>query len=147
MAIQQTTPWTFTNGGRMKLVDRTFTAGAGYKVALFQSTSNIGPTSTVYTSLTNQVAQANGYTTGGISVTTALSGTTTVTLSASPSMIWTASGGSIAARTAVLYQVSDGSIVAYSTFMDATGTTPTDMVVTDGNTFTLNPADGVYDLN
>src|SRR6266571_4675204 len=75
------TVWSFTNTGRTKILDNTgFDIDSGsYKVALFLSTSNIGAASTTYAGVTNEVANANGYTTGGIAVTFTLSGTTTVT--------------------------------------------------------------------
>jgi len=61
--------WTFTNGGRTKLLDGTFDIDSDtYKCALFLSTSNIGAASTTYAGVTNEHANANGYTTGGIGV-------------------------------------------------------------------------------
>ena len=60
--------WTFTNGGRTRLLNGTFDIDTDtFKIALFQSTSNIGAASTTYAGLTNEVASANGYTTGGAS--------------------------------------------------------------------------------
>src|SRR5216110_311322 len=95
--------WTFTNGGRTKLLDGTFDIDTdSWKMALFLSTSNIGAASTTYAGLTNEVANANGYTTGGIAVVLTLSGTTTVTVTYSSNPVWTASGGSITARYAVI---------------------------------------------
>jgi hypothetical protein len=71
--------WTFTNGGRTRLLNGTFDIDTdSYKTALFLSTSNIGSGSTTYAGLTNEHANANGYTTGGIATTLTLSGTTTV---------------------------------------------------------------------
>ncbi len=63
--------WVFTNGGRTKLLDGTFDAiqSDSWKIALFLSTSNIGAASTTYAGLTNEVANAVGYTTGGIAIT------------------------------------------------------------------------------
>ena len=43
-------------------------AALGYKMALFLSTSNIGAASTTYAGVTNEHANANGYTTGGTSI-------------------------------------------------------------------------------
>src|SRR5881394_1910989 len=91
--------WTFTNGGRTKLLDGTFDIDTdSYKCALFLSTSNIGAASTTYAGLTNEVANAFGYTTGGIAVTFTLAGTSTVTVDIAVDPVWTASGGSITAR-------------------------------------------------
>src|ERR1043165_4819507 len=87
--------WTFTNGGRTKLLDGTFDIDSdSWKMALFLSTSNIGAASTTYAGLTNEHANANGYTTGGIAVTLTLAGTTTVTVDIGTDPVWTASGRS-----------------------------------------------------
>src|ERR1043166_1642838 len=96
--------WTFTDAGRTKLLDGTFDIDTdSFKCALFLSTSNIGAASTTYAGVTNEVANANGYTTGGIAVTLTLSGTTSVKVAWSSDPVWTASGGSITARFAVIY--------------------------------------------
>lgn len=135
--------WTFTNGARTKLIDGTFDIDSDtYKMALFQSTSNIGASSTTYAGVTNEVANANGYTTGGIGVTLTLSGTTTVTVTYSSSPVWTASGGSITARFAVIYEVS-GNVLCYC-LLDST---PADVTATSGNTLTVAASgSGVFTL-
>jgi hypothetical protein len=104
--------WTFTNGAGLNYwtVRSTLTSDT-YKMALFLSTSNIGAASTTYAGLTNEHANANGYTTGGIAVTFTLAGTTTVTVDIATDPVWTASGGSITARFAVLYEVG-GNVLA-----------------------------------
>ena len=130
--------WTLTNEGRTKLEDGTLAIGTDtFKMALLQSTSNIGASSTTYAGLTNEVANGNGYTTGGASVTLSLSGTTTVTLAAT-TVTWTASGGSIVARFAVIYEVS-GHILAYCLLDSA----PADVTATDGNTLSVQSSTGV----
>lgn len=136
--------WTFTNNTRTYLLDGTFDLNTDtLKIALFQSTSNIGASSTDYASLTNEVANANGYTTSGNAVTGSLSGTTTVTFDTTDPTAWTASGGSIVARFAVLYEVS-GNVIAYCLLDDA----PADVTVTTGNTLTLTiNASGVFTLS
>lgn len=135
--------WNFTNGGRTKLLDGTFDIDSdSYKSALFLSTSNLSATSTTYAGLTNEHANANGYTTGGIAVTLTLSGTTTVTVDISTDPVWTASGGSIVARFAVIYEVG-GNVLCYSTL----DTTPADVTATDTNTFTVaTNAAGVFTM-
>ena len=135
--------WTFTNGGRTKLLDGTFDIDTdSYKMALFLSTSNIGAASTTYAGVTNEVANANGYTTGGIAVTFTLAGTTTVTVDIASDPVWTAAGGSITARFAVLYEVA-GNVLCYA-LLDST---PADVTATDGNTLTVAAnASGVFTL-
>jgi hypothetical protein len=136
--------WTFTNNSRTYMLDGTFDLNSDtFKIALFQSTSNIGASSTTYAGVTNEVANANGYTTGGNAVTGSLSGTTTVTFDTTDPTTWTASGGSITARFAVLYEVS-GNVLAYCLLDSA----PADVTATTGNTLTLTiSASGVFTLS
>lgn len=134
--------WTLTNTGRTSLLNGTFDLDSDtFKMALFLSTSNIGASSTTYAGLTNEHANANGYTTGGAAVTLSLSGTTTVTADSSDAT-WTASGGSITARFAVIYEVG-GNVLAYC-LLDST---PADVTATTGNTLTVAiHASGVFTL-
>jgi hypothetical protein len=136
--------WTFTNTGRTALLNGTFDIDSdSFKCALFLSTSNIGAASTTYAGLTNEHANANGYTTGGIAVSLTLSGTTTVTVDFATDPVWTASGGSIVARFAVIYEVS-GNVVGYS-LLD---TAPADVTATTGNTLTVAAhASGLFTLS
>jgi hypothetical protein len=135
--------WTFTNAGRTKLLDGTFDIDSdSWKMALFLSTSNIGSGSTTYAGLTNEHANANGYTTGGIAITLTLAGTTTVTVDIGTDPVWTAAGGSITARFAVIYEVA-GNVLCYC-LLDST---PADVTATDGNTLTVAAnASGVFTL-
>jgi hypothetical protein len=133
--------WQFTNAGRQKFFNGTFDIDSDtFKMALFLSTSNIGASSTSYAGLTNEHANANGYTTGGISITLTISGTTTVTIDIQTDPTWTASGGSIVARFAVIYEVG-GDVLAYC-LLDST---PADVTTTDGNQLTVAAASsGVF---
>ena len=134
--------WTFTNAGRKSLIDGTFdTDTDSFKMALFLSTSNIGSGSTTYAGLTNEQANANGYTTGGKALTMSVTGTTTVTVDCDD-QVWTASGGSITARFAVIYEVS-GNVLCYC-LLDST---PADVTATNGNTLTVAiNASGIFTL-
>jgi hypothetical protein len=130
--------WTMTNGGRTKLLDGTFDVDSdSWKMALLLSTSNIGAASTTYAGLTNEVANANGYTTGGTALALTLSGTTTVTVAMTTAPVWTASGGSITARYAVIYEVG-GNVLCYA-LLDST---PADVSATDGNPLTVGSNGG-----
>jgi hypothetical protein len=134
--------WQLTNGARTELTKGTWLDADSYKIALFLSTSNLAASSTTYAALTNEHANANGYTTGGNSVTVSRSGTTTVTITSTNPAVWTASGGSIVARYAVLYEVG-GLVVAYC-LLDST---PADVTVTNGNTLTITiNASGILTL-
>lgn len=134
--------WLFTDTGRTSLLNGTFDIDTDtWKMALFLSTSNIGPTSTTYAALTGEHANANGYTTGGTAITLSLSGTTTVTVDSSDAT-WTASGGSIVARFAVIYEVA-GNVLCYCLLDSA----PADVTVTDGNSLTVQiNVSGVFTL-
>lgn len=136
--------WTFTNAGRTSLLNGDFDINSDtWKMALFLSTSNIGAGSTTFAGLTNEHAAANGYTAGGIAITLTLAGTTTVTVDISTDPVWTASGGSIVARFAVIYEVG-GNVLCYC-LLDST---PADVTATDGNTLTVAAhTSGVFTLS
>ena len=125
--------WTLTDGARTRMLNGTFDFDSdSFKTALFLSTSNIGAASTTFAGVTNEHSAANGYTAGGIAVTISLSGTTSVKLDFSTDPVWTASGGSITARFAVIYEVG-GDVFCYA-LLDST---PADVTATDGNTLTV----------
>jgi hypothetical protein len=124
--------WTLVNGARTDILAGNFPVGSGYKVALVTSSSNISASSTTWSGVTNEVSSGNGYTTGGVAVTLADTGSTSVAVYFSSNPSWTASGGSIVARWAVLYKVS-GDVVCYC-LLDST---PADVTVSSGNTLTV----------
>jgi hypothetical protein len=134
--------WVFPDGVRQKLLNGQFLAADSYHMALFLSTSNIGTGSTTYAALTNQHANANGYTTGGIVVDITFAGTTTITCDIATDPVWTASGGSIVARFGVIYEDS-GDVLCYC-LLDST---PGDVTATTGNTLTVAAhASGVFTM-
>lgn len=120
-----------------------------YKIALFLSTSNCNTLSgtTTLASLTNQVATNFGYTQNSKAVTITTSnsgGTITVDETTNPS--WTASGGSITARFAVIYNDTHASKQALCVCL--LDTTPADVTATDGNTFTITQnASGIFTIS
>ena len=137
-------PWLFTNTGRTKLLNGQFDLDTdSWKMALFLVASNIGAGSTTYAGVTSEHANANGYTTGGITVGPfVLSGTTTVTADVTTVPVWTAAGGNIVARYAVIYEVG-GDVLCYC-LLDST---PGDVTVVPPNTLTIDPpAQGVLQL-
>jgi hypothetical protein len=135
------TAWTFTNGARDRLLS-TDVEGMTLKMALFLSTSNLSAASTTYAGVTNEVANANGYTTGGIAITMAVTGTTTLTATLAVNPVWTASGGSITARFAVIYE-SAGNVLCYCTL----DSTPADVTATATNTLTIAASgSGIFTL-
>ena len=120
-----------------------------FKCALFLVTSNCATTSIdALATATNQHANGNGYLTGGVTVAaTWVESAGTITFDV-VDPAWTASGGSIIARFAVLYDdtvttpVADP-IIAHC-LMD---NTPADVTVTDGNTLTVQVhANGIFQV-
>lgn len=122
---------------------------ATFKVTLHNSSYTFAATHNVYADLTNELTTANGYTNGGLALSgvswTQTSGTATFTAS---NAVWTASGGSIVARRAVIRVVgtfnSQVDPLVASILMD---TTPADVTTTTTNTLTLGwNASGIYTL-
>lgn len=128
-------PWTPTDGFRPRLANEGV-GGSTWKLALFQSTSNLSEASTTYAGVTNEVANGNGYTTGGVAVTLVVTGTTSVDISLSAVPEFTASGGSIVAYYGVLYEVG-GDVAAFCLLDD----TPANLTILSGNTFQLTTTD------
>lgn len=127
--------WTPVNGARVSILSAgiDFTATSTYKVALVTSSSNISTSSTTWAGVTNEVANANGYTTGGVAVTMTATGTSSVPVIFSVNPAWTAAGGSITARWAVLYKIS-GNVIAF-VLLDSS---PADVTATSGNQITVD---------
>jgi hypothetical protein len=138
--------WTFTNQSRTDMLNGTMDFDTNtFLCALHLSTgTQPGAATTTWAGLsTSEHANANGYTTGGISMgTLTLSGTTTVTVDDPADLVWTASGGSIVARWGVIYK-SASNVVCYC-LLDST---PADVTVTSGNTLTIAlNASGIFTL-
>lgn len=119
-----------------------------FKMALMLSTSNAATvTLDQYSELTNEHANANGYTTAGevLDSVTWVEAAGTITFDCDAE-VWTASGGSIVCRFAVIYNdthVND-LLVCYSLLDNA----PADVTATDGNTLTITPhASGIFTLS
>jgi hypothetical protein len=123
------------------------------QMALFLSTSNANTLSVgtgVFGDLTNEVATAFGYTAGGIALTgetwTQIGGVATFDCD---NVVWTASGGSITARYAVIYvNATVNSIVKPILAVCLLDTAPADVTATTGNTLTIAiNASGVFTLS
>lgn len=111
-----------------------------FKINLYLSTSNANTlaagTITQLTDITNQVATANGYTQNTKAVTiTTVNSSGTITIDETTNPVWTASGGSITARFAVIYDDTHANDMPC--FVCLLDTTPADVTATDGNTFTI----------
>jgi hypothetical protein len=100
------------------------------KVALFTSSATIDATIALYSALTNEIANGNGYTTGGVTITNpAFTGTTTV-LFDTDDFAWTFTA-SKTMRYAVIYGSSSSKIIGYIDF-------GTDQTSSSGFTIVLN---------
>jgi len=137
--------WVFTDEGRTKLLSAYFQIETGsYKMALHLSTgTQPAAGTTTWAGLdSSEHANANGYLDGGIAVALSLTGTTTVKADIDTDPVWTANGGSIVAKWAVIYLVG-GNVLCYC-LLDST---EADVTVTDGNTLTVAAhASGVFTL-
>ncbi len=132
--------WKVFEPAKVYLADGTMDLNTNtFKVALFLSTSNCNTLSLgTLAALTNQHANANGYTTGGITVTPTYTQTGGTATFDTTDPVWTASGGSIVARSAVIYQsgvvngVTDALLAVC--LLDVT---PADVTATPPNTLTV----------
>ena len=126
---------------------------ANWYCALFLSAGNANTLSVgtgIYGDLTNEHANGNGYTTGGVALTSVVwTQTGGVSTFDCDNPTWTASGGSIVARYAVIYRnATVNSIVKPLLCVCLLDTTPADVTATDGNPLTIQiNASGVFTLS
>jgi hypothetical protein len=133
--------WTTYNSFSMWMADGTFDLDAdSFGLALFTSASNAATlTNTVLANITSQVAQANGYTTGGATLANVTwTNSSGVAKFTSDPVVFTATGGNITARFAAIYKngTANGRVnplVGYCLLDD----TPADVTLTAGNTLTI----------
>jgi len=148
--------WKLYDFAKKYLSDGTFDldAASSWKIALFLSTSNANTLSVgtgIYGDLTNEVATAFGYTIGGVAITSPTwtrSGSTLTFDCADLAPAWTAAGGSITGRFAVIYWNGTlNGIVKPLLCVCLMDTAPADVSATDTNPFniTIN-ASGVFTL-
>ena len=135
--------WVFTATGITKMLDGQFAIATDtYKMALYPSTSDLTTASTTYAGVSNEHANqsGSGYLTGGAACDLTLAGTTTVTCDIATDPVWTATGGSITAKWAALYEVG-GDVLCFA-LLESGGA---DVTATVGNTFTVAAnASGVF---
>ena len=124
-----------------------------FEIALYLSTSNCDTLSgtTGLANLTNQVATANGYTQadgaagGKVLAVTSANAAGTITIDGD-NPVWTASGGPITARFAVIIDGTHASNQAIAVCL--LDTAPADVTATDGNTLTITMnASGIFTLS
>jgi len=121
--------------------DLDLNGGGTFKLALVSSSYTPDLDNHDYfNDITNELSTANGYTAGGATLTSVtLTKGTNKSIFSSAYVEWTASGGSIAARRAILYlstgNTSTSALIA-SILLD---NTPADVTATDGNKLRVTP--------
>lgn len=123
--------------------------GHSFKINLYLSTSNCDTLSghDALADLTNQVATNFGYTQNdkAVTITTANSGGT-ITVDETTNPVWTASGGSIVARFAVIFDDTHADDMPLCVCL--LDTTPADVTATSGNTLTITiNASGLFTMS
>lgn len=139
--------WTLYNSGKEHIGDATIDLDTdNFRMSLYTSASN-ADTATLSSlgSLTNQVAEANGYSTSGqaLSSVTWQSGASATEIRWDVGdVVWTAGGGAISAVKFAVIWASGGNLLCYSQLSTA------QFSISDGNTLTITiSANGVFELN
>lgn len=134
--------WTIVNDFKAYLLKKKMDLSADtFKVGLAASSSNLATTLTpsAYSNVTGELSTANGYTAGGTAAgsptVTGGGATSTITFDTA-NVSWTASGGSLVARYAFIYDDSSTpkQVMAYC-LLDST---PADVTVVNGDTLTIS---------
>ena len=143
------TAWAFYNSFREYIGEGDFDlsgTGVNFTMSLHTSAASANATNAVlstYASIANEVANGNGYATGGVSVTsrTWASVATNKYRFDSTAVIWTATGGTIPnVKYAVIYK-SGGALVCMSKL------TTSQFTLAEDNTLTVTPsATGIFEL-
>ena len=128
---------TFFNSFKQKIADGTIDLDS-HSFKLMLTTSSYVPSAAshaVKADITNELAAANGYSAGGVALTSVVYTQTNGTAKFdADDVTWTASGGSLIARYAVLYDdtATNKDLICYI-LLD---TTPADVTITTGNKLT-----------
>ena len=144
--------WTFYNEFKKYMADGTLDLdGTTFRISMFTSASNAATaTLSVVGSLTNELTEANGYSSSGkqlSAVTWAAGASASEMRFDSTAKIWTATGGTISnIKFAVIWAAGASAgarkLVCYSQLSTA------QFNVTSGNTITITPsANGIFELN
>ena len=141
--------WVFFNEAKKYLMTHTGgidPSGDQFYVSLHTSAWTPSVTISTQASVGNEVANANGYTTGGKSVTTtwasgASAGEWRFTFT--NSLFWSAAGGNISAVRYAVIRESGGKALAYSPL----STAQFSVTATNRLTIAANGTNGVFELN
>ncbi len=146
--------WVFYNTAKKNLMNGLMDLDTDvWKMSLYTSASNAATavaTASVKSTLTNEVTEANGYSSSGkplTAVTWATGASATEMRFDCTAVVWTAAAGSISAvKFAVIWKqgaaATDRKLLCYSQLSTA------QFSVTSGNTLTVTPsANGIFELN
>lgn len=145
--------WKVYEKAKLNIESGLFSLSGGdvLKMTLHSSASNANTLSgsEVFADITNELATANGYTAGGKTLTPTLTNAAGVITFDCDDQVWTASGGSIAARFAVIrVSGTKGGKVDPIVAVCLLDTTPADVTATAGNTLTVQiNASGCFQLS
>ena len=118
-----------------------------FKMQLHDSSYTFAATHSVRADLTNELATANGYTAGGATMTVTWTNSSGTVTFDSNDVSWTASGGSIVARRAVIYDDTPSSPLDPLVCSSLLDNAPADVTATNGNTFTVAiNSSGIFSL-
>lgn len=149
-------PWQVYDEAKLSLVDGTIDLDEGdafFAFCLLTNAYTIDLTDTTYADISaDEVANANGYTTGGEGATNiTLSHVTGTVTFDSDDVVWTAAGGSIVARNCALVHINTGAGLPQaadkliSVFL--LDDTPADVTATDGADLKVQMhASGIFTL-
>jgi hypothetical protein len=130
--------------GMIGTIDFDVATADTFKCALLLDTYTPDLTDDTWADLSaHEHAGANGYTAGGVGLTSVVyTNTAGVDMWDAADISWTASGGPITAKYAVIYHVASGKLIRYCD-LDDTGS----RTATDGNTFVIQlSASGIFDI-
>ncbi len=116
---------------------------ANFKCALFTDSLTPVDTDDLYSALSDEVANGDGYITGGKALTSVSLVDTDGTVEfACDDITWTASGADIVCRYAIIYNSDDSQLVA----MCLLDNTPDDVTIPDGLPMTIRSNDGIFTI-
>ncbi len=143
--------WSVYGTAKLKIGNNTIDLSSStWRISLYKSSSNFATFSTLSTRsvVTNEVTEANGYSSSGKSLTSSwLTGASSLQMKFdTPDVVWTATGGNITSIKAAVIWVS-AAAVANQHLLCAASLTSTEFTLSSGNTLTIQMnASGVLTL-
>lgn len=130
--------WQFYNTFPEYMADGTMDLDTDtFKMQLHSSSYTFAATHSVRADLTNELSTAAGYTAGGATMTATWTNSSGTVTFDSNDISWTASGGTITARRAVIYDDTPSSPLDPLVCSSLLDNSPADVSATTGNTLTV----------